>query len=387
MATLKQRLHRKSDSGTYDVIHLETSADIVEYDENNSIKDIIENVSATASAAYSEIPSLKSSVSEGKRQVASAITDRGISTASDASFSTMAANIRKIEKTITGIPALNKDFTYSGNCEVIDDSTAAYNEWRIKFLTSGTLKFTAKVAVDIFLVGGGAGGACGYSMGNGSNSTPKAAGGGGSGYTKTLNNITLAKDTSYAITIGNGGNGSTSKSNPGGSGGTTSIASITNGSVSGGSGGNGGSSIYPYIGGNGGSGGGAGTRMIGGGRTAITGRSAGGTNGGNGGQCPIYGQLAQAESHITGHGDGTVGTGQGSTTKEFGDSGSTLYATGGRGGGYTVNSVGTAQILAPNSPIANSGNGGDGGYSNSTSAVYLSGSGSSGILIIRKHKT
>ena len=29
MATLKQRLHRKNSSGTYDVVHLETSSDLV----------------------------------------------------------------------------------------------------------------------------------------------------------------------------------------------------------------------------------------------------------------------------------------------------------------------------------------------------------------------
>ena len=29
MATLKQRLHRKNESGTYDTIHLETSADLI----------------------------------------------------------------------------------------------------------------------------------------------------------------------------------------------------------------------------------------------------------------------------------------------------------------------------------------------------------------------
>ena len=29
MATLKQRLHRKNSGGTYDVIHLETSSDLV----------------------------------------------------------------------------------------------------------------------------------------------------------------------------------------------------------------------------------------------------------------------------------------------------------------------------------------------------------------------
>lgn len=29
MATLKQRLHRKNEAGTYDIIHLETSSDMV----------------------------------------------------------------------------------------------------------------------------------------------------------------------------------------------------------------------------------------------------------------------------------------------------------------------------------------------------------------------
>ena len=150
MATLKQRLHRKSDSGTYDVVHLETSSDIVDFD-GQTVHDALESALSLANAANQEIPNLKSSVSEGKRQVASAITDKGVSTASDASFSTMAANIRKIDKIITGTPALNKDFTYSGQCQVIDDSTEAFNEWRIKFLTSGTLKFTANIVVDILV--------------------------------------------------------------------------------------------------------------------------------------------------------------------------------------------------------------------------------------------
>ena len=152
MATLKQRLHRKNGS-SYDTIHLETNATVVKMSttDNTTLSTKIKNIDT-------EMNSVKTSVSEGKTLIASAITDKGVSTASDASFSTMAANIRKIDKIITGTPALNKDFTYSGQCQVIDDSTEAYNEWRIKFLTSGTLKFTANIAVDIFLVGGGGGG-------------------------------------------------------------------------------------------------------------------------------------------------------------------------------------------------------------------------------------
>ena len=47
--------------------------------------------------AASEIEDLKSSVSSGKASIASAITDKGISTSSAASFSTMATNIRNLD--------------------------------------------------------------------------------------------------------------------------------------------------------------------------------------------------------------------------------------------------------------------------------------------------
>ena len=46
--------------------------------------------------AASEISSLKSSVSSGKSQIASAITGKGVSTSSSASFSTMASNISSL---------------------------------------------------------------------------------------------------------------------------------------------------------------------------------------------------------------------------------------------------------------------------------------------------
>lgn len=46
--------------------------------------------------ANNEISSLKSSVSNGKSLIASAITDKGVSTASDATFQTMSNNIRSI---------------------------------------------------------------------------------------------------------------------------------------------------------------------------------------------------------------------------------------------------------------------------------------------------
>ena len=44
-----------------------------------------------------EVNNLKSSVSNGKSLIASAITDKGVSTASDATFQTMSNNIRNIQ--------------------------------------------------------------------------------------------------------------------------------------------------------------------------------------------------------------------------------------------------------------------------------------------------
>ncbi len=54
------------------------------------------------------------------------------------------------------------NFTYTGNCAVIDDGN---NNWRVKFLTSGTLTFhnliNASNGIDVFLVGGGGSGGSG----------------------------------------------------------------------------------------------------------------------------------------------------------------------------------------------------------------------------------
>ena len=48
-----------------------------------------------------ELNSLKSSVSEGKSLVAAAVTDKGVTTAADAAFSVIAANIADIETSMT----------------------------------------------------------------------------------------------------------------------------------------------------------------------------------------------------------------------------------------------------------------------------------------------
>ena len=82
-----------------------------------------------------EINSLKSSVSNGKSLIASAITDKGVSTASNATFQTMADNIGKIEighKYITG--TVIPEFTY------LDSQGSARRYYGTKILISTQLQ-------------------------------------------------------------------------------------------------------------------------------------------------------------------------------------------------------------------------------------------------------
>lgn len=104
MAVLKQKLNRKNESGTYDEIHLKTDATVI-------------SLSPTDETLLSdEISSLKTSVSNGKSAVASAITDKGVSTSATASFNTMANNIRSIPVGI--FPSGSKSITSNGSYDI-----------------------------------------------------------------------------------------------------------------------------------------------------------------------------------------------------------------------------------------------------------------------------
>lgn len=151
MAILKQRLNRKNSSGSYDTIYLENIATNIKMSDtdstllstkisnmdtaingkqpagsyaaashNHSAANITSGALAvarggtgqtsvdttptsgskkmcTSGGIYTAINNLKSSVSNGKSLIASAITDKGVSTASDATFQTMSNNIRNIQ--------------------------------------------------------------------------------------------------------------------------------------------------------------------------------------------------------------------------------------------------------------------------------------------------
>ena len=226
-------------------------------------------------------------------------------------------------------------YTYTGAHQLTREG--GYN-WNIRFLTSGRLTFTQlgnAGSLDVFLVGGGGGGS-----GNSS--------GGGGGYTKKAT-FSAAQGAAYEIVIGAGG--------PAGGDGATAGGTTTAFQTSAA----GGAASAARDGGNGGSGGGGWG-------------AAGGSDGSDGGTVSGYG-----------------GKGQGSTTREFGEAGKTLYSggggggahdgtrAGGNGGGGRGGHRGSADVY-PMPGTENTGGGGGGCYYGTACA------GGSGIVVIRNHR-
>ena len=76
--------------------HTHTGTEVTINNSTQTVEAAINNNYSMIVNANNEISSLKSSVSSGKTQIASAITDKGVSTAASATFSQMASNIRNI---------------------------------------------------------------------------------------------------------------------------------------------------------------------------------------------------------------------------------------------------------------------------------------------------
>ncbi len=201
MAILKQKLNCKNSSGTYDEIHLRTNTtNIVLSDSDStllsskisSMDTAIAGKQAAGSyaaanhnhsgvyqpvgsyATTAQLNEVKTSVSNGKSAVASAITDKGVSTSATASFDTMASNIRAIPTAVGSTRVIwidtpcitsNATVTATKGSVVI---TAYYNStfgrwkaelpgnnysgsWSIKGVYSGITK-TATVSVNITTV-------------------------------------------------------------------------------------------------------------------------------------------------------------------------------------------------------------------------------------------
>lgn len=224
-------------------------------------------------------------------------------------------------------------FNYTGDYVKREDGV-------VELKSSGAITFPTEQKIDIFCVGGGGrGGVAPSSAGKG--------GGGGAGYTRTIKKVSAIG--SYEVVVGSG---STTDS---GTGGTSSFGSY---SVPGGNNG-----VSVFSGGTGGSGGS-------GGGGAGNGGGSGGSNGNNG-------TSAEAEG----------GTGQGFTTREFGEVTGKLYAAGGGGavngaggeGGGGTGGNGETSTTTGTAGEANTGSGGGGG-----SSYWNPGNGGSGIVCIRE---
>lgn len=237
----------------------------------------------------------------------------------------------------------------------------AYNNGESVFTSSGVFTVPENIRkLNVFIVGGGGPGRAGQS------------GGGGGGYTAT-EKLNVQPLDEIIVSIGSGGGATyTSSGFNYTNGSSTSVGGI---SVSGGYAGS------SERGGNGGSGGGGGGYAKAGG--------SGGSDGGNGGDSQ---KAITTLTNITGWTDTFGGTGQGTTTRAFGESDGTLYAGGGGGygtfgkapggagggggGGWETTYTGTRDTWASDKGTPNTGGGGGGGI------TYAIGGGS-GIAIIR----
>lgn len=245
-------------------------------------------------------------------------------------------------------------FTYTGTYNVRKDGV-------VELLTSGTIVFLNPATIDLFLVGGGGGG-----MKPPSSTDDAGLPGGGGGYTRTHKNISIAKNESIAVEIGNGG--LTERD-----GGNTVFGNYTA---------NGGKGASINYGGAGGSGGGGGV-------SSNSDYGAGGSDGGNG-------ENGAPDNYQYG------GEGQGTTTREFGEPTGKMYAGGGGGGRYIYS---TEPVISPGGTggggngawatgvtgkngqpatagLANTGGGGGGGAADGIDQP--GGAGGSGIVCFRK---
>ena len=100
-------------------------------------------------------------------------------------------------------------FSYTGNYQIVDDNnntieniTTYTGNWKIRFLTSGTLTISdlgcASDGIDAFVVGGGGNGASGTRYTGNS----VGGGGGGGGSAITVKRIAISTGTSYSIVVG-----------------------------------------------------------------------------------------------------------------------------------------------------------------------------------------
>ena len=290
------------------------------------------------------------------------------------SFQVVKDDDTAISNVLTNTTFIGTDYSYSGT-------------WKIRFLTSGTLKFTSlgtgASGIDIFLVGGGGSGGTG---GQYKAQSSRGGGGGGGGSTTNVTKFPATVGTSYTLNIASAAGSSNWK-----------VGSTTYYNTNGGK-----SGCSPtYTNGSGynscaGSGGELVNHSNNYGATKVESRkgSSGGSGGsgkiGNDGEYEFYGSSGKRYGAGGGAGGGgsSTGTGSGYSTGKAG--GTTGGGKGGTGCDYE-NLGGWTYVNATNGTAgtANTGSGGGGGggscgsggnnYGHNASGA----SGGTGIIIIR----
>lgn len=252
-------------------------------------------------------------------------------------------------------------FTYTGDYTEREDGV-------VELKSSGVLTFNEPHVIDLFMVGGGGAG------GSDARQTVVGCGGGGGGYTRTVRNYLVAPNTQYNVIIGAGAEASRTVDKP--ASGSTSFGDFS--VVGGGSVQLNRSSSADYtVGASGGSGGGGG----------LYSKSTGGEGGSDGGSGGL------------GSGTGLPASGQGFTTREFGEPDGKLYAGGGTyieaqspvyamggagGGGAGAWGAGANRTQEAGAGETNTGGGGGGGVGVGGVANIIGGSGGSGIVCFRE---
>lgn len=288
--------------------------------------------------------------------------------------------------TIYGIEAAKNPKADGGN---IIKTDGAY--WYHAFLSSGLFTPRQNITSDVLVVsGGGAGGS-------------RAAGGGGAGGLKAGTSLSLISGTTYSVTVGAGG--TRVQSLPSTRGNTGSSSSFSGSGISTISpNGGGGGGAYPGTAGlvatTGGSGGGGCSILGSTSGAGASGTSGEGNSGGNGSTSAYNGGggggAGSSGSNASGSAGGAGGDGSttysswGSATGTGHNVGGTIYYAGGGAGagGTTSNSnggggAGSSTNASATSGTSNTGGGGGGARNEYDEYFILSGSGGSGIIIVR----
>ena len=137
-----------------DIINNEDLADNKTY-SNIKIEEKLANVRTDLTEINTKVNDLFQSVSSGKTLVANAITDKGVSTATDATFATMASNISKINTNGYKEETVNYNKTSTGtNRIIVTFSADVYGVKQITPPSDASSNIVPETSTSMFTING-----------------------------------------------------------------------------------------------------------------------------------------------------------------------------------------------------------------------------------------